>query len=396
MTATRKAIDKGIYEVEPGVFKIVVSTGRDPVTGKYGQRAKLIKRAPGEKRPDTLKRARTERKRMDVARDEGKLASSDKGTVSGLADRYLQHLEDRDRSATTIETYRSVLAAHIKPRIGGYRVTSLTTSDLDAMYGAMKRAGVGLSVINKAHLVLNGMFNQAMRWKVITENPATLASPPAYRRSETSIPLVEHFHKLVEEAEKTNPDFAVLLLLDAATGLRRGELAGLRWSDLDETGTLTVQRGLTNPVGGIEVRGTKTYRNRRLSLDAATLGVLEAHRERCEERAQVCGVTMKDDAYMFSGSPDNSTPLRPDSLSQSFSRIAERAGVAGVTLHSLRHLHASMLLDAGADVARGAKRMGHSRNSTFTDIYGHVRCEDDRDLAELVSAGLAPKAKKKR
>ena len=174
--------------------------------------------------------------------------------------------------------------------------------------------------------------------------------------------------------------------MSAATGLRRGEGCGLRWSDLDVGArTLVVERSVVAVSGkGAIEKDTKTHAARRIALDAATLEVLVRHREAMEEQAESCGVELAGDAFVFSHASDGSRPWHPDNVSAAFARVRGRAGLDRVRLHDLRHMHATQLLAAGVPVRTVSGRLGHANAATTLNVYGHFLEPSDRQAAEVI------------
>ena len=137
---------------------------------------------------------------------------------------------------------------------------------------------------------------------------------------------------------------AAAIALAAVTGARRGELCGLRWSDIDSTGLLHIRRAVKHDLDPrqLVVGATKTHSERRVSLDDLAMSVLAAHRARVEHAAEMTGVALGPDAYMLSLDPSGAEPMRPDSLGDAFARLARQQG-AKLRFHDLRHFAATQL-----------------------------------------------------
>lgn len=170
----------------------------------------------------------------------------------------------------------------------------------------------------------------------------------------------------------------MIVAVAAGTGLRRGELCGLRWSDVDLDGAeLVVRRAVVEVAGRVTVKGTKTHQIRRLALSEGLVGVLGRHREAVLERARISEAGWAEDPYVWSRALDASEPLRPGLVTKGWVALCRSVGVEGVRFHDLRHLHATTLIDAGVPVTTVAARLGHAQVSTTTNIYAHaVRARD--------------------
>ena len=188
--------------------------------------------------------------------------------------------------------------------------------------------------------------------------------------------------------QRGQPVLAATIGLAATTGLRRGELAGLQWRDIDlDNGRLHIRRSIKNDLGGGWVAGSpKTHQARTIALDEFTINMLKTHRIRAEGLA--AGVPPLPDAYALTlDRPDN--PLKPDTLGQAFARLCTHEHVDEVTLHSLRHFSASMLIASGRDVRTIAGRLGHADATTTLRVYAHMVEGRDQDAADFLGGLLA-------
>ncbi len=178
-------------------------------------------------------------------------------------------------------------------------------------------------------------------------------------------------------------------MLAALTGMRRGELCALRWSDVDlDLGVLEVSRSVVVVPGGVAEKTTKTDRSRRVALDEVGVALLEAHRVRVEAWARDAGADLADGAYVFSPDVDGSKSYRPDNVTSFFMRVRDELGFKSVRLHDLRHFTATQLIGAGVDVRTVAGRLGHSDPSLTLRVYSHVIEERDRAAAAVIGRVL--------
>jgi len=225
----------------------------------------------------------------------------------------------------------------------------------------------------------------------IPTNPVGSASPPKIRRREINPPAIEDIGTLLDAADAYDPEFGALLRLLTATGARRGELCGLRWSDLDRgSPTLSIGRSVASVAGGTVVKDTKTHAARRIALDDDTIAILDRQRERLEHRASVCELEFNEDGYVFTRTADGSDPLHPDTITKTFARVCKQAEFKGVRLHDLRHLHATQLLAAGVPVRTVSGRLGHANAATTLNVYAHFLEASDREAADVIGELLGP------
>ncbi|HZA19020.1 MAG TPA: tyrosine-type recombinase/integrase [Pseudonocardiaceae bacterium] len=180
-----------------------------------------------------------------------------------------------------------------------------------------------------------------------------------------------------------------MVWLAMTSGARRGELCALRWKYVDlVNGVLTLRRSIAQNGAETEEKDTKTHQRRHVTLDPETISVLIDHRNRCESRTANLGITLDQEAFVFSNAPDGSTHLLPASVTQRYRRMAERAGI-DTHLHNLRHYSATELIAAGVDVRTVAGRLGHSGGGTTTlRVYAAWVAEADQRAAAGLTSRL--------
>lgn len=250
-----------------------------------------------------------------------------------------------------------------------------------------------MSSVHHVHAALNKLLNDAERSGLVTRNVARLASAPSMttaraRAPEMTVWTPDQLTRFLTSIEG-NRNTALFRVL-ALTGMRRGELVALRWTDIDvPRRRLTINQAAT-VVDGVElVSAPKTRRSRRvIDLDPATVEALQQHRSRQREQHLALGVTATASDRVFTG--DLGEPLRPNSVGQAFQRLVRTAGVPTIRLHDLRHTHASHLLMAGINVKVVSERLGHASVSFTLDTYGHVMPGQQAEAAAAAAALLGP------
>ncbi|MGQ0520502.1 MAG: tyrosine-type recombinase/integrase, partial [Actinomycetota bacterium] len=227
---------------------------------------------------------------------------------------------------------------------GTIKLMRLRPADIDACYAAMRKLPgrksefMSPAAIRRVHVVLHAALAQAVRWGWIPNNPADAASPPRVIPPDLAPPPPAGVARLLADVAVDDPELYAYLRLAVSTGARRSQLCGLQWRDVDlASGALTFARAVVDGPDGIVVKGTKTHRSYRVTVDVSTLAALAAHHTRMGERAEFCGVALRRDGFVFSNAPDAATPWRPDVTSHRWRRARDRAGLDGVRLHDLRH-----------------------------------------------------------
>jgi integrase len=181
-------------------------------------------------------------------------------------------------------------------------------------------------------------------------------------------------------------DLATVLRLAAASGLRRGELCALRWTDVNvELRALTVARSISTGGGKPKEKDTKTHQVRPLALDAGTIAMLVKHRAAETEKAEFAGVEFDPAGFVFTTEPGRH--WNPDALGARYSRAAKAFGLKA-RLHDWRHWSATYALDAGIPVRQVATRLGHASAAMTLDVYGHAIAPADRAAADALGALL--------
>lgn len=281
--------------------------------------------------------------------------------------------------------------SYIVPRIGDLPLRSLSTTRIKAMYadlldnGRMRgEGGLGRKTVHNIHRTLSRALNDATR-----ETPPRLPANPAagaHKAPDSPTQAVWSAEQLRTFYASTAEDrLAPLWRLTAASGLRRGELAGLRWTDLDLDGRrVSVSQQRAKGAGGVTTRVTKGKRGRMVSLDEATVAGLRAWRKRqAAERLAWPGEWGNDDDLVWTH--EDGAPLHPDSITKTFKRAVERAGLPWIKLHGLRHSHATLMLQAGVSIKVVQERLGHSSVAITGDVYSHVTPGMQEDAADRVA-----------
>jgi len=331
----------------------------------------------------TSKEAERELSRM-IARHGARSSYVEATTMGQLLDEWLG-IAQIQRS--TRETYLAALA-HLPDDVRRWKLRKVNLRDFDRLYADLARGGVSANQIRKLHTVLSAALTEAVRWQWIDTHPARGARLPAVNDRKVNPPSSVALAKILDAAMTSDLVVAVWLRLALASGTRRGELLALRWSAVDlERATVTVATSIEEDR---QMKSTKSNRVRRLVLDDDTVALLRQWRTAELERALAAGVKLARDPFVISNAADSGTPWRPDGATQRFRRLCVRAGVEGVRLHDLRHAHVSLLLRGGTPLQDVSPRVGHSRNSTTSDIYAHTM--DDADVAAAKVIGEALRA----
>jgi len=361
-----------------GSWELIVELGRDPLTNRRKQRSKTFHGAKRE--------AERQLRALIADVETGRLTDS-ATTVNDIVQKRIDLIADR-RAPSTMREYRRIMRERIGPAIGEVPLTKLTTQRLDEFYRALEREeGLKSGSIHQIHTLINSSLKQAVKWGWLEHNVAANTTRPPVRTRETEPPSIKQVKEILATADAGSDVYATMFRLAIATGMRRGELAGLKWADLDfDSRKLRVRRAISTG-DGIHEKTTKSGRNRRMTLDAGTVQMLSDFEATVRQRAIDAGYELRSDAYMFSHQIEGVTPVHPDNISKTFERI--RGEHESVRLHDLRHAHATQLIANGVDIPTVSKRLGHEKVSTTLDIYAHVLDENDDEAADIIGGLLA-------
>ena len=278
---------------------------------------------------------------------------------------------------STVELYRTLVSAYIKPRIGGVRLQKLSPALLNRLYGELLESGrrdggpLGAETTAKVHRLLHRALRDAVEWGRIARNPAGVARPPRARRSEHSTWDATQLSRFL--AATTEDALSALWVLLATTGMRRGEALGLRWQDVDlDAARLSVRQTLAYVGTTAMLSEPKTDSSRRLiALPDRTTQALRSHRAGQAEVRLLVGAAYAEQLDLVFAHPDGS-PLNPATVSRMFDRLVGEAKLPRITLHSLRHSWATLALLEGIPTKVVSEILGHSSTRVTEDVYQHV------------------------
>jgi integrase len=323
----------------------------------------------------------------------GTFVAPNRVTLAEFVVPWLAGLKNQGRKPTTLKGYRGCLERHVVPVLGSVLLQDLRATDLDSLYAALL-GRLSMTSVHHVHAVVNKLLHDAERKGLVQRNVARLANAPSLttargRGPEMTVWTPAELSTFLAAIEGNRNE--ALFRLMAMTGLRRGELVGLRWSDVElDRHRLTVNQAAT-VVGGVEaVDLPKTRLSRRvIDLDGDTATLLARHRARQLELYLRLGVTASASDRVFTN--EIGDPIRPHSVGQAFGRLVTSAGVRLIRLHDLRHTHASHLLMAGINVKVVSERLGHASVSFTLDTYAHVMPGQQAEAAAAAAALLGPR-----
>jgi len=402
MTTTKMApkfktvtVEKGIRQVGPRRWEVRAFVGRNPETGQVRHVSRTT--------TDGIMAARRLLAKLTTEVAEGKHGSNS-GTFGSLLDDWLRDGK-QGRADTTLDGYRTNIESTIRPALGGVMLDKLTAKDLDAFYAGLIRSGTSPAMVMHHHRVIAAALRQGEKWGMVPASVARNATPPRVPVKPLTIPPPERVRALIDAAERSRtPEMATIITMAALTGMRRGELAGLRWSDVDWQGSaLTVNRSIWQTKNGWGSKDPKTHQVRRLVLGEHAMRVLASRRMRVDGAAVLAEVDLVDEAYVFSDELDGSRPVMPNTLTNRFRNLCRTMEEAMAVdlgrglkpeerwtyrLHDLRHYTATELMRSGHNARTVADRLGHSDPALTLRVYTHNTDDQAMAAAASLEAGI--------
>lgn len=378
--AKKRANGEGsIRKRKDGRWEGRYTAGHDPATGKTIYK-NVLGRTQAEVK-EKLKRAIEDSAKLDMSK-------VGQYTVGQWMDVWFDNYAKIKVRPSSHQTYRGYIENHIKPNIGSIPLNKLTSLELQMLYkkllgnGRVERIeskkqpkGLSAKTVRNINQIISSALNLAIEQKLILTNPADACALPKLEHREMKTLPVEQLTSFLREAKESG--VFEMYYIELATGLRRGELLGLKWSDIDlEHGSLRVQRQIARIDGEIVEAPLKTknaYRTLLLSADA--IDVLKTQKKKCGTSP-----------YVFP-SPTGG-PISPDSVLHMLHRVLKRAGLPKVRFHDLRHTFATLALQNGVDIKTVSGMLGHFSAGFTLDTYAHVTTAAQKEAANTMGSVL--------
>lgn len=357
-------------------WSLVVDIGRDPSSGKRRQTWKTFH--------GTKKQAEAELARLVSAIETGTDLEPQSVTVANFLDRWLKATKSRV-APRTYDRYSEIVRLHVLPSLGRVSLGKLRPLQLEDLYQRLEAKGLSRQTILHVHRVMFTALKQGVRWQLVTRNVAEAVTPPRPVRRHVAPFTSQHADAVLTAVAET--DLAPAVALALGTGMRRGEVLGLRWSDVDLTsGEARITQTLQATADGMCFVPPKTHRSARtIALPPFVLDALKQQRSHQGARRLAAGTAWQDfDLVVDRG---DGAPLPPWAISQRFRSLMSKSGI-DLSFHGLRHAHASLMLEAGIHLKVVSERLGHSNIGITADLYTHMAKALDQEAAAKLGALL--------
>ena len=415
-------------------YQFSVSVGRD-LNGK--QMFKYKTYFPRATTPAAI------RKEVELAAAEfeeqvksGKYYDGERITFANFVKQWKENYAIKNLAPYTLKTYEDALRDNFYPVIGNMKLSKITSVNIQNVVNSMVRKGAAPATVHRAFYVVSGILQKAYKWGLVQENVAKRCELPKVTQKEIHYWTAEQaqeflkaltltYHHTVKGKERvlgssgktyTVDDYTrsytisrvwrEFFNLELHTGMRRGELCGLRWCDIDlKNKTVSVNQVLSKVNAGYIVKEPKTESSKRtIAVSQAVIDSLKGWKKLQKEECLRMGEIWQgergdnyDQNYVFTRTDGSGKPIYPDSVGEKFHKIiraynGEYGGkLPDINFHGTRHTSATLLIAEGVDVVEVSHRLGHSKTSTTEDIYAHQLKEVDEHAANVLDNVLGTK-----
>ena len=322
---------------------------------------------------------------------------TERQTVAKFLDKWLAEVARPSVRPKTYRFYHDHIRLHITPALGNKRLEKLTPIDVQHFVNDRLKSGLSPQSIRHIIATLRAAFNIAVKWQLVHRNVAAMVTLPRIQKQEMKIFTPEQAKAFLDSIKDHRLE--ALFLMALTLGLRRGELLGLHWSDIDlDAATLRVNYGLQRFDGKLHLVEPKTEKSRRsLPLTSLLVTALRSHRTRQLEERLALGSNWQENGFVFTSTIG--TPLEPRNLNRTFDALIEKANnsleecekLPKIRLHDLRHSCATMLLSQGVPQRTLMEILGHSQISLTMNTYTHILPEMTRAAVGLMDVVLGRK-----
>jgi integrase len=360
-------------------YYVVFELGRDPITGKRKQKKKR-----GFKTSKEAEKYLTEQLN---AIDKGTYIEANKMSFGEYLDYWLKNYAEPNTAPKTFEGYDYIINTHIKPLLGQIELYKLQPLHLQEYYTLKMEDGRtdgngGLSAqsVKHHHRLISKAVRDAVKWQFVIRNVAEAVNPPKPKKQEMKTLEGEQIAVLLNTAKSSQ--YYPVIFTAIYTGMRRGEVLGLRWEDVDlENKIVYVRQALQAVKGkGLIFKDPKTGKGRSVAMTDRLVQMLRSHKAEQNKRKLLLGESYEDYGLVFC--QGNGKPFQPSELTRAYNKLIKKAGVTPVRFHDLRHTHATLMLKQQIHPKIVSERLGHSKVGITLDTYSHVLPNMQKEAAD--------------
>lgn len=308
-------------------------------------------------------------------------------TFKELAEMFIEDYCKSNLKENTIYGYQTLLKV-ILPEIGDMYIDEIKPLFLQRFYNKLKEKSYSSNTIRHYYVLISGIFERAKKWQLLDKNPNSCIDKPKLEKKEASIYDYEQVHKLFEALKNESIECQAPIILCLDTGMRREELNGLKWKNVNfENNEIFIEEVRLAVGNKIVVTSPKTAKSKRkIIVSDFAMNYLKELKAHQGELANLLEDKWHDTGYVFVN--DNGLPYYPDTISKMFKKVQKKYNLEKLTLHQLRHTSASLLIYNNEDIATISTRLGHSNPATTLNIYSHVLESANSKVANTMNSIL--------
>ena len=372
-----------IRERSPGHWAIVIDV-RDSQTGKRKRRWHSF--------AGTKRQAQVEAARLISELQKGAAVEPNRITLAQFLDQWLEYIEPQV-APRTHERYGEIVRTYLAPALGTTLLTKMQAMTISAAYAGMlsggrRKGNGGLSPrsVHHCHRILSQALQQAVRWRMLSRNPCNDVDPPRIERRALKVWDVATMAQALECARSLR--IFMPMLLAGMLGLRRGEIAALRWRHVDlDRAQVAIVESFEQTRLGVRVKAPKSGRGRKVALPTRVVAELRTWRTKQAQELLRLGIRLNDDCFVCAG--EDGQPIQPQSLTHAWHRFLARTNLPRLRFHDLRHSHATHMLVSGVHPKIASERLGHATVGLTLDTYSHVIPGMQEDAVARIDAAFA-------
>lgn len=376
-------------------YELTVSSGY----GLNGKRQRYYKTVEAS----SLKKAEKALIQFQAEVDSGNHLKPEKLTFENFAKDWLEKYAKGNTTPKTFHRYKELLDLRIIPAFGALPLEKIKPMHLLQFYESLKKDGVrmdgkkgGLSgqTIKHHHRVVSAMLETAVKWQLLSDNVARRVEPPKVKPKDINFYDEKQLMTLIEKLNTAPDKYKVAIMLLIFTGMRRSELMGLQWQDVDLIeGAISVKRDVQyiNKLGEVIGETKNLSSKRKIGIPQFIVDLLKGYKA-IQDEMKIKSKVWHDTNYIII--KEDGTGIRPNTLNKWFDEFIIYNNLPKISIHGLRHAHATILIANNTDIVTVSRRLGHAKTSTTLNIYAHAISNSEKATSDKLEKILLPTYKK--